>query len=454
MNPFEYQNKQLYCENAPLAAIAAAVGTPVYIYSQSTLLERAAEFLRVATAVSADPSGTEPVEVQTGHFDKLNGRRKPHIAYAVKANGNPALLRLLAQTGLGADVTSGGELFLALHAGFSPDKIIYSGVGKTRTEIEMALDAGIKALHVESEMELAVIGEIASARQQVARIGVRVNPNIDAKTHPYISTGLHAHKFGVSGEKAMAIMQQAAAHPWLEPIGLAAHIGSQITDLGPFAESAQFLAGMADELSGMGIRLAYLDVGGGLGIDYDDPRNPISGRKRISIPDWVTTIAQPITQAGYQIVMEPGRSIIGPAGLLLARVIYTKQQGEKQFVIVDAGMNDLIRPTLYEAHHPIWPVQQSAIINYQSSFDIVGPICETGDFLARERPFPPSQPGHLLAIMQAGAYGFAMSSNYNGRLRPAEVLVNGEHFRIIRQRQKLEHLLDGCTEDAAWEKLS
>ncbi len=453
MNPFEYQNKQLHCENVPLAAIAAAVGTPAYIYSQSALLERAAEFLRTATAVSTDFALTEPAEVTGSGFDKRSPRREPHIAYAVKANGNPALLRLLAQTELGADVTSGGELFLALHAGFSPDKIIYSGVGKTQAEIEMALDAGIKALHVESEMELAAIGEIASTRQQVARIGVRVNPNIDAKTHPYISTGLHAHKFGVSGEKAMALMQQAATNPWLDPIGLAAHIGSQITDLGPFSESTQFLAGMAEELAGMGIRLSYLDVGGGLGIDYGDPRNPISARNRISITDWVTTIAQPITQAGYQIVMEPGRSIIGPTGLLLTQVLYTKQQGEKQFIIVDAGMNDLIRPTLYQAHHPIWPVNEvTGTLEVPVTCDIVGPICETGDFLARERPFPPSQPGDLLAVMQAGAYGFAMSSNYNGRLRPAEVLVNGDQFRLIRQRQKLEHLLDGCTEDVIWDR--
>lgn len=432
MNPFQYQNEQLYCENVPLTTVAQAVGTPVYVYSQTELLSRTEDFLRAATAVSS--------------FDKPSS---PHVAYAIKANGNPALLRLLAQAGLGADVTSGGELFLALHARFAPEKIIYSGVGKTQAEIEMALEAGIKAIHAESAMELAAIGQIASQRQQKTRIGVRVNPNIDAKTHPYISTGLHAHKFGVSGETAMALMQQAAAHPWLEPVGLAAHIGSQITDLSPFSESAQFLVGMADELAGMGIHLNYLDVGGGLGIDYSD--DSIGNRQSAigNITDWVTAVAQPITQAGYQIVMEPGRSIIGPTGLLLTQVVYTKKQGKKQFVIVDAGMNDLIRPTLYQAHHPILPVQQPAA-NSQQPIDIVGPICETGDFLAKERPFPPVQPGNLVAIMQTGAYGFAMSSNYNGRLRPAEVLVNGDQFRIIRQRQKLEHLLDGCIEDAAW----
>ncbi|MCB9418662.1 MAG: diaminopimelate decarboxylase [Ardenticatenaceae bacterium] len=430
MKTFQYQNNLLHCENLALAEVAAAVGTPVYVYSQTALLARVEEFIRAATAVSPHP----------------------HVAYAVKANGNPALLRLLAQAGLGADVTSGGELFLALHAGFPPDKIIFSGVGKTRAEIEMALDAGIKALHAESEMELAAIGQIANERQQKARIGVRVNPNIDAKTHPYISTGLHAHKFGVSGEKAMAMMQQATAHRWLEPVGLAAHIGSQITDLGPFGESARFLVGMSDELAGMGIHLNYLDVGGGLGIDYSDDSIVNRQSSIVDITDWVTAVAQPITQVGYQIVMEPGRSIIGPTGLLLAKVIYTKKQGEKQFIILDAGMNDLVRPTLYQAHHPILPANEvTGSSEVPVTCDIVGPICETGDFLARERPFPPVRPGDLVAIMQAGAYGFAMASNYNGRLRPAEVLVNGKQFRIIRQRQKLGHLLDGCIEDAVWE---
>ena len=434
MDSFHYHQNQLYCEDVPLSTIAAASGTPVYVYSRSALERRTQAFQTAATAVSPDP----------------------HIAYAVKANGNPALLRLLANAGLGADVTSGGELFLALRAGFPPDKIIFSGVGKTRAEIKMALDAGIKALHVESEMELATIGAMATARQQVARIGVRVNPNIDAQTHPYISTGLHAHKFGVSGEKALAMLREAAGHPWLEPIGLAAHIGSQITELEPFAQSAQFLAGMADELAGMGVRLAYLDVGGGLGIDYgeklkiDNDESIVNRQSSIvNISDWVTAVSQPITQAGYQIVMEPGRAIIGPTGLLLTQVIYTKKQGEKQFIIVDAGMNDLIRPALYQAHHPILPVTHHASRITHHATDIVGPICETGDFLARERPFPPVQSGDLLAVMQAGAYGFAMSSNYNGRPRPAELLVAGDQFRLIRRRQQLEHLLDGCTQQPA-----
>ncbi len=443
MIPFQYHNEQLHCEYVPLADVAAAVGTPVYVYSQTALLERANRFLTAVESVR-----TNVVEHKS----------EPHVAYAIKANGNPALLRLLAQAGLGADVTSGGELYLALRAGFDPAKIIYSGVGKTREEIEMALDAGIKALHVESEMELAAIGEIAGARQQIAPVGIRVNPNIDAETHPYISTGLHAHKFGISGEKAMVLMQQAANHPWLEPIGLAAHIGSQITKLAPFIESAQFLVGMADELEGMDIHLSYLDVGGGLGIDYSGDWELEIGESSdlqslVSILDWVTAVSQPILQAGYNIVMEPGRSIVGPTGLLLTEVIYTKKQGQKEFIIVDAGMNDLLRPTLYQAHHPIWPVKQSPVVRNQQTVDIVGPICESGDFLAKERPFPPTKPGDLLAVTQTGAYGFAMSSNYNGRRRPAEVLIEGDKFCVIRQRQQWQHLVDGCPTDLNWEKV-
>ncbi len=420
-NAFQYHDNQLHCEDAPLAAIAETVGTPVYVYSQAALLERAAAF------VTAVPPNTL-------------------VCYATKANGNPMLLRLLAEAGLGGDVTSGGELFLALHAGILPDKIIYSGVGKTQAEIEMALDARIRALHVESEMELGTIAAIAESRRQIARIGVRVNPNIDAQTHPYISTGLHGHKFGVNPERAMAMMQQAANHPWLEPVGIAAHIGSQITKLSPYAETAQFLIGMADELAGMGIALDYLDMGGGLGIDYNEPQLTKNIQQSTpSIGDWVTAVSEPIAKAGYNLVLEPGRSIVGPVGALITRVVYTKEQGGKQFIIADTGMNDLLRPSLYQAHHPIWPVNKASVVRHPSSVvDIVGPICETSDTLAKERPFPPTEPGDLLAILQAGAYGFAMASNYNGRLRPAEVLVNSDQFHIIRQRQTYQHLLDGA----------
>jgi diaminopimelate decarboxylase len=420
MSPFHYQNGRLHCEAVPFDDIAAAAGTPVYIYSQSELLDRARTYMEGAAAVSP----------------------RALVCYALKANGNPHIIRLLAQAGLGADVTSGGELFLALAAGVAPEKIIFSGVGKRRDEIEMTLQANIRALHVESEMELALIGEVATERQQMTAIGVRVNPNIRAETHPYISTGQHEHKFGVPLEKAVTMLRYAADHRWLQPVGLAAHIGSQIEDIEPFIESAEFLAQTARQLRADGLDLAYVDVGGGLGIRYTDDGQDSLERIRL----WATAVSHPITAANLNIVMEPGRSLVGPAGVLLTQVLYTKQQGEKHFVITDAGMSDLIRPTLYKAYHAIWPVNRSPVNGYQLSVDVVGPICESGDFLAKERLLPPTEPGDYLAVMQAGAYGFAMSSNYNGRLRPPEVLVNDHQFHIIRQRQSYQQLLDGCAQ--------
>jgi diaminopimelate decarboxylase len=441
--PFQYKYSSLYCEAVALSAVAETVGTPVYVYSKEELLRRAQAYLGAAAEIP-------------NHL----------ICYAVKANGNPILLRLLAEAGLGADVTSGGELFLALKAGFSPDKILFSGVGKTRHEIEMALEAGIHGLHVESEMELELIGRITTALGKTARITIRVNPDIAAETHPHISTGQQAHKFGVSPEQAMQMMVQAAEHPLLQPVGLAVHIGSQITQLAPFVQAAHFLVELAEETAAFGVKLEYLDVGGGLGIDYNHNEVPEPA-------DWVAAVTTPIREAGYGVVMEPGRSIVGPAGALLTQVIYTKNQGDKRFIIADAGMSDLIRPTLYNAHHPIIPVNQSTnqpitqlpnyqlpnyqlpITNYESTqstnqpinqfplADIVGPICETGDTLGKERDLPHLEPGDLLAVLQAGAYGFAMSSNYNGRVKAAEVLIDGDTFHIIRQRQGYEHLLDG-----------
>ena len=403
----------LACENTPLVDIAAQAGTPLYVYSSAELRRRARAFRQ--------PAG-EGVSVH----------------YAVKANGNPAILRLLKEERLGADVTSGGELFLALEAGIEPRKIIYSGVGKRSDEIEMALDAGIESLHVESEMEFECIAAIAAGLKRVARIALRVNPDIGAETHPYDSTGRLVHKFGVPRETAVSLYQQAARHPWLQPVGLAAHIGSQITRLEPYRDLIAFLLELAGDLAAQGIDLAYIDAGGGLGIDYD-------GQKPVpEITEWVSDLAGPVLGAGYRLVIEPGRAIVGPSGLLLTRVLYTKEQGGKSFIIVDAGMNDLVRPAMYNAHHPILPVSFNGNREAFNIQDVVGPVCETGDFLARDRPLPAMTPGNLLAIMQAGAYGFAMSSNYNGRLRPAEVLVHGDHFQIIRRRQTYEHLFDGC----------
>jgi diaminopimelate decarboxylase len=427
----------LRCEEVPIVEVVTAVGTPVYVYSQATLLQQADKYRQAA--VTAVPRSL--------------------ICYAVKANGNPSLLRLLAQAGLGADVTSGGELFLALHAGFDPQKILFSGVGKSEAEIEAALAAGIRALHVESAQELDLIAALAARHQIVASVGVRVNPNVSAGTHPHISTGSHGHKFGVTLAQGMAMLHQASAHEWLRPVGLAAHIGSQIADIGPFVESARLLCAAAAEAAAAGIHLEYLDAGGGLAIRYAD------GDSAPHPAQWLTAVAAPVAAAGYELVVEPGRSIVGPAGTLITRVAYTKEQGDKTFVITDAGMNDLLRPSLYDAYHPIVPVLERAPLRPEAApggieqavakgveileqgakiVDVVGPVCETGDYLGRERPLPPLQPGDLLAVLQAGAYGFTMSSNYNGRLRPAEVLVNGNQFQIIRQRQTYRHLLDGC----------
>ncbi len=435
-SPFVYRAGELMCEDVPLADVAAAVDTPAYVYSRADLEQRARAFLAAANE-AAGPGAL--------------------VCYAVKANGNPALLALLRAAGLGADVTSGGELFLAQHAGVDPGRIIFSGVGKKQGEIAEALAAGIRALHVESEMELAAVAAVAERLGRIAPIGVRVNPNISAATHPYISTGLHGHKFGVPRERAGAMLRAAAAHPWLRPVGLAAHIGSQITDLDPFAQAVRFLVELADDMGREGIRLEYIDAGGGLGIDYQGGAPAAA--------DWVRTVGPLVAAAGYGLVVEPGRSIVGRAGALLTRVVYTKQQGEKRFVIADAGMTDLIRPTLYQAYHPILPVEKNssrknatlakqetldlAFLRQTSSdtgeipVDIVGPICETGDFLARDRPMPPLAAGELLAVLHAGAYGYAMSSNYNGHLRPAEVLVEGDTFRVIRRRQTYDDLLAG-----------
>ncbi len=435
-SPFVYRAGELMCEAVPVADVAAAVDTPVYVYSRADLEQRARAFVAAANE-AAGPGAL--------------------VCYAVKANGNPALLALLRAAGLGADVTSGGELFLARYAGVDPGRIIFSGVGKKQGEIAEALAAGIRALHVESEMELAAVAAVAERLGRVAPIGVRVNPNISAVTHPYISTGLHGHKFGVPRERAVAMLRAAAAHPWLRPVGLAAHIGSQITDLDPFAQAVRFLVELADEMGGEGVRLEYIDAGGGLGIDYEGGAPAAA--------DWVRTVGPLVAAAGYGLVVEPGRSIVGRAGALLTRVVYTKQQGEKRFVIADAGMTDLIRPTLYQAYHPILPVEKNSLrqdaklakqetldlasLRETSSdsgempVDIVGPICETGDFLARDRPMPPLAAGELLAVLHAGAYGYAMSSNYNGHLRPAEVLVEGDTFRVIRRRQTYDDLLAG-----------
>lgn len=404
---FSYRDGQLFGEGVALADVAQEVGTPVYVYSQAVLMAQATAYLEAART----------------HLSRFL------VCYALKANGNLALLRLLAGLGLGADVTSGGELFLALQAGIDPHKIIFSGVGKTRREIEEALAAGILALHIESAMELAAVGQIATEMGRVAAIGLRLNPNIPAGTHPHISTGRDEHKFGLAPAQARTLWQQAANHPWLQPIGLAAHIGSQITSLTPFLQTGQFLAEFAAQFAGQGVELDYLDMGGGLAIPYQNEQPPT--------PAGLLAALAPVI-GNYRLVLEPGRFVVGPAGALLTAVVYHKAQGGKQFVITDAGMNDLLRPALYGAHHPIWPAAEKPAAQ---KADVVGPICETADYLGQGRDLPLLRPGDLLAVMQAGAYGFAMSSNYNGRLRPAEVLISGSNFQLIRPRQSYHDLL-------------
>lgn len=354
-------------------------------------------------------------------------------AYALKANSNIHLLKRLNQLGLGADVTSGGELFLALKAGFPPEKIIYSGVGKTADELQMAMDARIKAIHVESEMEWELLANLATESQKETAIGVRVNPNIFAETHPYISTGQASSKFGVDPETAVSLFHRSKEHPYLKPVGIAAHIGSQIKEFKAHQLTANYLVDFANRLKVENIPLAYIDIGGGLGIDYAN-----SGDLP-SISEWITAVSSPILQASYQLIMEPGRSIVGPTGYLLTKVLYTKQKADRQIVIVDAAMNDLLRPTLYQAQHRV------ELLNPKSTslkkVNVVGPICESGDWLAKDIFLPSVQPSDLLVIHDVGAYGFAMGSNYNGRLRPAEILIESNSPTLIRQRQTLDDLL-------------
>ena len=405
----QYIDGQLTWEGLSLAELKQ-LGTPLYVYSEAALRQNARAYLDA--------------------LNSINGQG--HICYAVKANGHPEIIKIFAEMGLGADVTSGGELYLARQGGIPAGDIIYSGVGKSAEEIRLAIKEGIRALHIESEAEFELVAAIASQQQCRVNVAIRINPNVAAATHPYISTGGKHDKFGVNGDLAAALMRRAHEAEWLVPIGLAIHIGSQITLLSPFSEAIRIIIDMANALRNEGIAIRYLDIGGGLGINYKEtPPSPA---------DWVTTMAEPVVAAGYEVAMEPGRSLVGKAGLLLTRVEYRKQQDEKKFVIVDAGMNDLIRPTLYQAHHPILPVQENPDTAVET-VNIVGPVCESGDFLAKERQLPPLQSGDLIAVTHAGAYGFAMSSNYNGRLRPAEVLINGNQFRIIRKRQTFADLI-------------
>ena len=406
----------LQCEDTPLPKLAEKYGTPLYVYSTETIQERHHTFDRAFRDV-------------------------PHtICYSVKANSNLHVLRLLARRGCGFDVVSGGELERVLAAERKAVKrVVFSGVGKTREELTAALKAGILLFNVESESELWTLAECAGRLHTAAPIALRVNPDVAAETHPYISTGLHKHKFGVPTGEARALYARASGTRYLKVRGVSVHIGSQITDAAPFGEAMSRVADLVRELRGDGHAIEYVDAGGGLGISYDKSQSPEFADQ---VAAYARALASPLRSVNIHLLLEPGRSIIGPAGVLLTKVIYRKANNGKRFLIVDAAMNDLIRPALYHAYHQIIPITRHpndwAKIE---TTDIVGPVCETGDFFARDRELPEANEGDLLAILDAGAYGMVLSSNYNTRPRPAEVLVSGKSAKVIRRRETHADLL-------------
>ncbi|WP_028840986.1 diaminopimelate decarboxylase [Thermodesulfobacterium hveragerdense] len=408
MHYFGYKNGELFCEEVPVKKIVEELGTPVYIYSASTIKR---------------------------HFKVFENSFLPvdHIiCYSVKANSNVAILSLLRSLGSGADIVSGGELQRALKAGINPQKIVFSGVGKTEKEIEMALSTGILMFNVESLEELEVLGEVAKRLGKPAPFALRVNPDVDPQTHPYISTGLKKNKFGIPEEMVVEAYKKAKDHPYLNPIGLDAHIGSQITSILPFKDALYRLKKIWEEITSLGIELKYLDLGGGLGIIYNNEEPPLP-------EEYAEAIIKEAQHLKATLILEPGRVIVGNAGIMVTKVLYNKENLEKRFVIVDAGMNDLIRPAFYQAYHKIITVEEKN--EEEVVVDIVGPICESSDFFAKDRKIPRVKRGDLLAIMSAGAYGFVMSSNYNSRLRVPEVLVDGDRFFVIRRRETIEDLL-------------
>lgn len=410
MENFQYVENKLQCEGVALAELAARFGTPAYIYSRSTIEE---------------------------NFNHIEGRLAdiPNlICYSVKANSNLKILNLLRQAGAGFDIVSRGELARVLKVGARPDTIVFSGVGKDEAEIDAALAAGILMFNVESAGELDAIGQRARYLKKQANISIRVNPDVEADTHPYISTGQFIHKFGVPKDQAIDLFRRAAAIPELRVRGIACHIGSQILQIDPFVKALEEILELARTLERGGIRLEFLDLGGGYGIRYVD-ENPLE------MDRLTAELKKRIAETPYRLILEPGRALVGNAGALLTRVLYIKNTGKKHFVVVDAGMNDLMRPTLYGSLHQIVPVERRAEKTFLA--DVVGPLCETGDFLARDREMPCLEPGDLVAVMTAGAYGYVLSSNYNSRPRPPEVMVAGDKAALIRPRERLEDLMAG-----------
>jgi diaminopimelate decarboxylase len=424
MHSFHYRDGELFCEEVPLTRAAEEFGTPLYVYSAGTILD---------------------------HYRRLDAAMAPldHlICYAVKANSNRAILKLLANAGAGFDIVSGGELFRVLKAGGAAEKCTFAGVGKSEEEIEYALDEGVFSFNVESEAELGRIDRIAGSKSVRAPIALRVNPNVDAGTHRYISTGLDENKFGIALDRVAAVYEKAARLPNIRIRGIQMHIGSQITDAMPFAEAIAKVTPLIGELKEKH-GLEFFSVGGGMGIIYRRALESGSGKwwherggeeSAFGVPNYRDAILPPLRPLGLRVLLEPGRFLVGNAGVLLTRMRYLKQAATKKFVIVDAGMNDLIRPALYQGYHEIVPVSDPGEAP-RESVDIVGPVCESGDFFAQNRELPAVNEGDILALMSAGAYGFSMASNYNSRPLPAEVLVDGDSYSLIRRRQTFDDLV-------------
>ncbi len=410
MNHFQYKGIELYAEDVAIKEIVSKVGSPVYIYSHATL-ER--------------------------HFKAFDAAfaAMPHtICYSVKANSTQSVLKTFINLGGGVDIVSGGELYRAVKAGVDPKKVVYSGVGKKDDEIEYALNTGILMFNVESEQELTRLNEIAVRMGKKAGISIRVNPDVDPGTHPYITTGLKNAKFGITIDTAMQEYARAATLPGIDVIGIDMHIGSQLTKVNPFVDSIEKLKIMIAKLRSQGIDLKYFDCGGGLGIQYNDEAPPLP-------LDYGQEIVAATKDLGMHLIFEPGRNIVGNAGILASKCLYTKQRDDKNFIMIDAGMNDLARPALYGSFHGVQPVVQDQ--DGMIVADIVGPICESGDFLVKDREVPMFKQDDLMAFMSAGAYGFAMSSSYNSRPRVAEVMVKGDRFEVIRERETVEELIRG-----------
>lgn len=426
MHAFHYRDGQLYCEKTALTSLADEFGTPLYVYSAGTILDH------------------------YGRLDDALGSLDHLICYAVKANSNGAILRLLAEAGAGFDIVSGGELFRVLKAGGSAGNCTFAGVGKSREEIAYALEEGVFSFNVESEAELERIDEVARSKGVRAPVALRVNPDVDAGTHRYVSTGQSENKFGIPLDRAADVYERASRLPNLQIRGVQMHIGSQITSAAPFAEAIRKVVPLIAELK-QHYGLEFFSVGGGMGIIYKRALESGSGKwwhdhggeeSAFSVADYATAIVPPLRELGLRILLEPGRFLVGNAGVLLTRVEYLKPAAQKKFVIVDAGMNDLIRPALYQSYHEIVPVREPSAAE-REPVDVVGPVCESGDFFAEDRELPPLVEGDLLALMSAGAYGFAMASNYNSRPSPPEVLVQGERYSLVRRRQSLEDLVRG-----------